>query len=98
MSSRRQAGSGSQVQFVPVRPGVYRRIWRKKPPTSRRKPVGPPLQFTPRPPVGGMGHRIPFRNLPDELQRPCGRDLSAGAGVEERMDALCDMIDEATKE
>lgn len=71
-----------QITFVPVRPGVYRKIVRKNRGTSqRRKPLGPPIQFPSQPRVG-----FDFR------------ERAAGAEIEARMDVLSEMIDGVLRE
>lgn len=62
------------INYYPVRPGVYRRVWRKKSDSSRRKPLGPPISGFSRSSMGVT----PFHRLPVHLQALCGKDRSSG--------------------
>ena len=35
----------SQIRYIPMGPGRYRKIFRKKKASPRRKPLGPPVRF-----------------------------------------------------
>ncbi len=62
------------IKYVPIGPGRYRRIFRKKRKTDtlRRKPLGPPIASM------SVASVMPFQRLPAEFRRLCGQDRASG--------------------
>ncbi|OHB04062.1 MAG: hypothetical protein A3B03_01250 [Candidatus Zambryskibacteria bacterium RIFCSPLOWO2_01_FULL_42_41] len=60
----------AQIRYVPIGHGRYRRIFRKKKSTPKRKPLGPPAKF----PIVVT----PFHQLPVHLQAFSGKDRASG--------------------
>ena len=73
--------TGSQIRSTPVRPGVYRKIMRRRKQVSKRKPLGPPLGASQVP-------AAPDLPLPTESPLYDWRSRRAGAETEDRREHL----------